>query len=525
MDKRSMGKSAVTDFLDEVTEQIAYKPLRPTIRQELETHIEDRIDECRDRGMTQPDAIDRALHNMGDAVSIGTELNAIHYIQKAPVLTAITALLFLAGFLLSLYLHWTGKESGQYVPDHMIYNVFFYIAGGVLFLLTVIKGYPFLIRKRKAITGVTVIIYLLLAAAYFRSRFVSSWYDVYLIDSTVNIATLFFIPLLTILMYCSRRNAKKAFLITLGSLAAWIVLICTVPVKPDSNTVVITLLSTVGTICFMIYRRILPGRKKHLYPITIILAVLLGCPLMMTANSRVQTKNFLLPKAKAAGWSDYNYESILIRELLSKTPLTHSLSLTADEMMSYGTGVWYFPAPDPQQLFINAAGIETEEQKQAFQTQVQDLDSRGYAPKLIGYTAEQVTLWDILPGHYTHYLPVICMFLFGRLPGLLINGIMILFYVLIFAYIHRIHGQLASSLAFSCGQCLLWQGGLYVLRMFGYGFWNDTVPSLPLISEGCLSIVFNLLLLGLIFSSYRYDRLTEEVLELPSSYPEQTTTG
>ena len=32
-------------FLDEITDQISYKPLRPSIRQELSSHIEDRVEE------------------------------------------------------------------------------------------------------------------------------------------------------------------------------------------------------------------------------------------------------------------------------------------------------------------------------------------------------------------------------------------------------------------------------------------------------------------------------------------------
>ena len=100
------------------------------------------------------------------------------------------------------------------------------------------------------------------------------------------------------------------------------------------------------------------------------------------------------------------------------------------------------------------------------------------------------------------------IFLFGWIPGLGLVGAIGLFYLLLFSYTARIHGKLASALAFSCSQCLLWQGVLYLLGNFGHQF--ATFPNLPLISEGQLSIIFNMILLGLIFSAYRHDHVMEE---------------
>lgn len=48
----------------------------------------------------------------------------------------------------------------------------------------------------------------------------------------------------------------------------------------------------------------------------------------------------------------------------------------------------------------------------------------------------------------------------------------------------------------------------YVLGNFGFQY--ATFPNLPLISEGRISIIFNMLLLGLILSAYRYDHVVEE---------------
>ena len=63
------------------------------------------------------------------------------------------------------------------------------------------------------------------------------------------------------------------------------------------------------------------------------------------------------------------------------------------------------------------------------------------------------------------------------------------------------------------GQCLLWQGVLYLLGNLGYQY--ASFSNLPLISEGRMSIMANMLLLGMIYSAYRFDRVVDEgILEL-----------
>uniref|UniRef100_UPI0032608710 hypothetical protein n=1 Tax=Clostridium sp. NkU-1 TaxID=1095009 RepID=UPI0032608710 len=46
--------------------------------------------------------------------------------------------------------------------------------------------------------------------------------------------------------------------------------------------------------------------------------------------------------------------------------------------------------------------------------------------------------------------------------------------------------------------------------MGNFGHQYAAFPNLPLISEGRLSIICNMLLLGLIFSAYRYDHVIDE---------------
>lgn len=494
---KKISDSAVTHFLEDVTDQISYKPLRPSIHQELESHIKDRIEEYESQGLSLADAERKALRSMGDAIAIGTGLNEAHKIQKSPRLAFITALLLLTGFVLSCFFRWT--------PEQMSNGYLYYIPGGILLVFTVLKGYPLLIRHRKILASSICLLYLAQIVIFFLSHFSGRRFGVV---STAYFATLLLVPVITVLLYCSRHNRKKFLTAALGCAGTWMLLMYTSGLYLISDTAAaIFLLSILGTVCFMIHRGILSGKKKYLYSCTLAFLVLLGSPLFLTSSGREKIKAFVSPQSAIYTTWDDTYNGILIQELLSRTPPTHGLLLSPEEMMDYGTGAWYFASRDLRHIGI--VGIHTDKQQQEFQEKVEAIEKQGGRPRYIHYQADDVTLWDILPQHYhNNYLIAVCIFLFGWLPGLAMIGTIGLFYWILFSYIRRIHGNLASSLAFCCGQCLLWQGVFYLLGNFGYQY--AIFPNLPLISEGQLSILLNMLLLGLVFSAYRYDHVIEE---------------
>jgi len=494
---KKISDSAVTHFLEDVTDQISYKPLRPSIHQELESHIKDRIEEYESQGLSLADAERKALRGMGDAIAIGTGLNEAHKIQKSPRLAFITALLLLTGFVLSCFFRWT--------PEQMSNGYLYYIPGGILLVFTVLKGYPLLIRHRKILASSICLLYLAQIVIFFLSHFSGRRFGVV---STAYFATLLLVPVITVLLYCSRHNRKKFLTAALVCAGTWMLLMYTSGLYLISDTAAaIFLLSILGTVCFMIHRGILSGKKKYLYSCTLAFLVLLGSPLFLTSSGREKIKAFVTPQSAIYTTWDDTYNGILIQELLSRTSLTHGLLLSPEEMMDYGTGAWYFASRDPRHIGI--VGIHTDKQQQEFQEKVEAIEKQGGRPRYIHYQADDVTLWDILPQHYhNNYLIAVCIFLFGWLPGLAMIGTIGLFYWILFSYIRRIHGNLASSLAFCCGQCLLWQGVFYLLGNFGYQY--AIFPNLPLISEGQLSILLNMLLLGLVFSAYRYDHVIEE---------------
>lgn len=499
MDK-DIRETTAEHFLDDVTGQISYKPLRPSIRRELEEHLQDCMEYYESQGYSLADAEKQAVRSMGDATTVGTGLNDAHRLQSSPLPACITVLLFLTGIAFSVFMRWRPEE----VPDISRY----YIAAALLFLFTALKGYPLLVRHRKKLVFLLCILYLSQMVIFYLA---SRHGFLFGTATTAYCATLLFALVATFQLYCYRRRIKRALVLVFGSAIVWLLLMYYSTLYIADTAAVIFLLSTFCTVCFMIRRGVLCGKKRYLYSGALACLAVLGSLFFYTGCDRGEAQAFLSPQSAVSSVWDDTYNSVLIRELLSRTPFTHGLELTSGEMMDYGTGAWYFAGKDPTQIGIDISQAHTDEFRQEFRRRAAEASGRGfnYRPCYVDYSSDNVTVWDILPPHYrSDYLIAVCIIIFGWLPGLVLMGGVILLYLSLFCCISRIHGYLASSLAFCCGQCLLWQGIFYLSGNLGHQY--STFPNLPLLSEGRASILFNMLLLGLIFSAYRYDRVVDE---------------
>ncbi|MDO5416473.1 MAG: permease prefix domain 1-containing protein [Lachnospiraceae bacterium] len=471
MDERKFETDAAEQFLDEVEEQISYKTVKKSVRRELEEHIMDRTEAYEKDGFSHEQAVKKAVQNMGDAVSIGIHLNEIHHVQKTPGFLILTGILLLAGFGYAGYMQWTPEQEAN--------GFWYYIPGVIVLAAAIWKGYPVLVYHRKKLMFLLGCFYAMQLIVFFSVRFGDAVYAFRLGTVTNDYFAVLLSALIgTFLLYRFRQNGERALLV-FGILLAAVYMMQAERAFYISETAVLVLyLSAAASAFFMVYRRILSGRRIRLYA-----EVLAGCLLfggvLMETGGQTNLQVFLRPEQSVESTWDDAYNGILIRELLGRTPLTRGLSLSPEEMMDYGTGAWYFASRDEQQI--------------------------GHR---IG-DAEDVALWDILPQHsHNNYLIAVTIFQFGWLAGLLLVGGIGVFYVWLFSYILRIWGQMASVLSWTCGMLLLWQSVLYILGNFGYQY--ATFPNLPLISEGRMSILVHMMLLGFILSSYRYDRVVDD---------------
>lgn len=81
-----------------LTEQIRCKMARGTIEQEINDHIEDQKAEFLSEGMSQTEAEEAAIREMGDPVEVGLEMDRIHRPTMAWGMIALIVGLSLAGY-------------------------------------------------------------------------------------------------------------------------------------------------------------------------------------------------------------------------------------------------------------------------------------------------------------------------------------------------------------------------------------------------------------------------------------------
>lgn len=490
----------ITNFLDEVLEQVACPYAHPSIRRELKEHLTDRIEEYESQGMAPDEAVQKAVSAMGDPASIGARLNEVHRLQKAPLLTGLTALLLLIGFAFTCWMQWS--------PEQVANGFLYYIPGVVLLVFAAWKACPLVISHWKKLLVLSGLLYLaqfaLSVSARYGGRFPLG------IHTTGYFALLLLAPVLTLLAYRFRSHGTQALFSVLGIAGVFLFFqLWLVSGRPTA--VLILLFAIAGTLFFMIRKDLfsIPGSQKQIQYGILFTGLCLSMVLLFApASMRQLAKEFLRSEACVHDTWDDTYNGVLIRELLSRTPLTRGISLTQEELMDYGSGTWYFADRDPLQIGLNAIH-QTEEESANFWSAYEERRAAGGNPRFLHFDKSNVTLWDVLPQHYhNNYVIAVCMLLYGRLAGYGLLALLAGFYAALFHCIGRLRSRFAASLACCCGLILLAEGILYTLGNFGYQF--GSFPNLPLVSEGRVSILFHMLLLGFILSAFRYDQVLEE---------------
>ena len=112
--------NTIQAYLDAVAEQIRWKRAKPVVLAELEQHLEDQRDTFASEGCANAEQL--AVEEMGDPVSVGTELDRIHRPKPQWGLLTLTVLLALAGAVLRVVL----------TADWSVYGENFYLRRTVL---------------------------------------------------------------------------------------------------------------------------------------------------------------------------------------------------------------------------------------------------------------------------------------------------------------------------------------------------------------------------------------------------------
>lgn len=135
----------VKEFLNNVSNQIKYKPIRGIIIEELEEHIDEIKNENMTNGLSEELAEETAIKQMGNPVQIGMNLNKIHKPKMDWITLILTLILILVGgqFVILLYPNILWKNGVLGLNDFMTAKLQYIIFALTIFLSIFIYFYDY----------------------------------------------------------------------------------------------------------------------------------------------------------------------------------------------------------------------------------------------------------------------------------------------------------------------------------------------------------------------------------------------
>lgn len=482
-------------FLSDVDEQIAYRPMHAAVNEELRAHVEDKVQVYMEYGVDEKEAYKKAVRDMGDASSLGIQMNDAHHLRVAKPLLVLILLLVTFGIAGNLMAR--GFDFYE-----IVYNSYF--IWGLLLLWAVMRyGYPLLLKHMNIIfafflaAGGLVFICRLVGRALISTSVLPALpYALYSPSVVFGILQLS-IPTAVILMYRRRHKGVRGlwpvllFLLFMAyvSISSWMAEYTYIPV--------LTLFGTcLGVVIYMTGKGYLAGEKKKGLVVTLLGFVLL---LVLWGSSQGERlwENLQMavhPESQAtSAWTDA-YNNVLIRNLLGRAELTGEVRLREEELVRYGTSEWYY---------VDGPGIWKDGSAEA------EEDFEWYVSYRMQFL-EEPELEEILPQHYlNNYRFAWWILKAGWIPGILWILLNLAVYILMFHTALHIRNRLARLMAFAGSLALSIQFLFYLLGNFGVQF--GAFGNLPFVSEGWASITGTMIMAGLILSAYRFDTVMKEM--------------
>lgn len=90
------------EYVEAACGQIRWKKARDGIRQELENHISDQCSAYVGNGMSEAEALEKAVEQMGDPVGVGAQLDRLHRPKPQPVMLILVFTIVLSGLVLKM---------------------------------------------------------------------------------------------------------------------------------------------------------------------------------------------------------------------------------------------------------------------------------------------------------------------------------------------------------------------------------------------------------------------------------------
>lgn len=498
-------------FLETVDEQIACKLCHEKINDELRGHIEDKAEDYRSYGLSEEEALGRAIRDMGEPDVIGMELNRQHQVRTPwPVLGIIGLLLVIGLAELVMF------EGGWSSLSDLAYSLSdgnYYIWGLGLLLLVIYQGYPFLLKHAGMVVKIIGIFCGVLVVGGFGQRLLASCgsenmtlYRLYSSGFQVLILGLG-VPVSAVWLYRRRAGGCRAIaLLTLAQAFYLAALRLSRGFRPGGSwiPVLCLLLTCLGIELYMAVKGWFGGSAGKAIAAAIFgFAVLLTLWAAPGSQARELWNRCIHPEAYAANstaWDD-SYNNMLIRELLSRAENFGEVQLSREELLNYGTGEWYYGK--------NGAGHWKDQRIGDTSGEDSPFSSFAAYREYRLQFLEHPTLEKILPDKYqSNYRAAWWVLHYGRIPAAALMLLSVSLPAALLFLTFRIRNRLGRTIALSGGLLLTLETVIYLVENLGYQF--SHFSNLPFLAEGWSSITITALAAGMVLSVWRYDRVVTE---------------
>ena len=134
----TVDNSQVEKYIDEVCSLVKNKKVHESIRIELRGHIEELISDYIDVGIDEPEAIKKAVAQMGSAEIVGHDLNKVHKARPDWMLISISSIFILIGILTMSHISKGGLllRAGY---DNILSRTIVYGVSGVVITFILLK--------------------------------------------------------------------------------------------------------------------------------------------------------------------------------------------------------------------------------------------------------------------------------------------------------------------------------------------------------------------------------------------------
>ncbi len=487
-------RNAVELFLEDVEAQIQYKPAARRISKELYDHLEDKTEEYKSEGLAEEEAMSCAVRDMGDAAALGVMMNDTHRVKLPWVFILSVVMAVLLGIAGNIAEYGSGDFSFKEKLFWVVGNSIYFPLGLLVFAAVLWKGYPWIVRySNRVLAAAILLLSLMIVIAELNNGALERWLGrigfmaTYMLSLPVIILT---VPIMMVLAY-KLRSYKTAGIIAIMCLFG----IQFLSYSRSTRTVnfsyrLVAFAAFLISMVFMGIKKYFRISPKKAIPAIVIPGMLIAG--LWGMENKEMLSDFSLqcfqPELHVKNAWDDSYNSILIKNLLPQAKFFGRLTLPEEALKDYFMADWYFDGSE-----------DTE------------IPNRVYLEEHWQYASKELT--DILPQHYhNNYRIAYWILHYGWGPGIFLLLCVAGVYALMLKLILRIHNPMGKAISTACFICLAGQAVLYAAGNFGFQFGWFT--AFPFISEGNVSIVMNMMLAGLIASSYSYDHAISEEEEL-----------